>query len=1415
MEDFSRMRVSIPRPSDDDNAGVQYQVIADARSTAQMEQEFSRLMEGGDTAAKPATAAVGASKTGNPEFDALMAPEAKDPAAAVTIPAGGETAAVPPQASETGADGLDAVPGLTGMASSLAKLLIGVSKDGAKGLTEAPAQSVGGVIDAVGEMDQAMQELIPIGGAQLFNDKGEFDPSLISHDQMQIAEKAGNDLFAMVAPDKADTITGGFVRSTAQFLTAFLPASRAVAGLKTMRGGFVMAETAAGAFADMVAFDPDEDRLSTWLNQVPALAGIVPDYLADTSSENGATWENRMKNAIEGAGLGLFTGGLLGAFKYYKAQRTAKALNTTPEPVGAAVDAAKDALKASSREELVQDVPDEALRGLGDSNAPLLVEAPETETAKEAFTRLDAARVRAAKSDKDLAALNQVNAIREKFAAKAAAVDRDPMDEMLDSLRSNAPLNAKIPKRPVAEIVKSLGGVDPNSSLAGDLRSRGITAKAFPGLFRKEGRGALDNIPASEHDIFNSRNLQGDDGNIPQQAFIDGLEAELKGDAWRTPENQQVFDDLISPLDDLEQHLDSLGINYSNMGNQAIKDRLTQIADEETAFKISQEEPGLFASPRTADDLAAEDALKAPESVDGVAVPPKNKIYINTARVNSAEDVRQLLQEMADLDAKNITDKTRGVVSNEQTIKESSQEYRDINDLIGRPPGPMNAAKATAARRLLASSGEQLIQLAKKAESPGATPADLYAFRRSMAVHYAIQSEVVAARTETARALQAWSIPIGATKARSQAIAELIQQGGGADGIQTTAKLIAGMADNPVGMNTIVKETGRAKFGKALYQVWINGLLSSPKTHAANMLSNSVVALWSVPERYMAAGVSKAFYAGEIDAGEATSLAFGMMKGVRDGIRVAWLGKRAAEKSDLADVAGAFVRNESEHPNAISAEAFGLDPAGGFGWGVDMMSKIINVPGSALGKEDEFFKTMGYRMELNAQAHRIASSEGLTGKAHAERMQDVLSNPPENIKAEALDIAHYNTFTNALGAGARQALGGIAKTPYLGTAFKVVMPFVKTPTNILKYTFARTPLAYMAGSVQADIKAGGARAAQAHARVALGSMLMMTVYDMTSEGTFTGRGPEDKQQRAMWMKNNQPYSVRFNGRFYAYNRMDPIGMMIGLGADTAEILANAHQDDSEQLLAAVVTSLANNLSSKTYMNGVFSFMAAADPNNPMSDMGDYIANQASGLVPYSSFLRNAQSAVDPMARDGRNVVYDETDMEVDETATYLDGLISKIRKGIPGLSDELPLMRDIWGEPITKASGIGWAWDAVSPIASRADDPDPAIQVMIDNKIEVSFPPRMVNGVKLTADQYSDFSEDAGRMAKESVFDLINSAGFDKLSDGPDGMKAEMIKDRINSSREYAKGLLERKYPELRERAFFAQQQRFKSLTGN
>jgi hypothetical protein len=92
-------------------------------------------------------------------------------------------------------------------------------------------------------------------------------------------------------------------------------------------------------------------------------------------------------------------------------------------------------------------------------------------------------------------------------------------------------------KKPVTNMLKAAGGVDPNSPLAGELRHMGITYRTAPGLFRRGGRTAVDNFVASEHAIF--ANLP-DDGNgyIPQETILEALRDESFGMPWRPPEQQ-------------------------------------------------------------------------------------------------------------------------------------------------------------------------------------------------------------------------------------------------------------------------------------------------------------------------------------------------------------------------------------------------------------------------------------------------------------------------------------------------------------------------------------------------------------------------------------------------------------------------------------------------------------------------------------------------------------------------------------------------------------------------------------------------------------------------------------------------------------------------------------------------------------
>src|SRR5687768_5637604 len=176
------IRLMLQTPPTEDNAGAAYQQVAENRAANVIADEFRMLLEDTPTPA-PAGGGSGSAPTssGNPDFDALMNGGEQPNAAQTVEDVPGDKPQPTPAAPAAEDDDLFT------KVTSWAKRAAG---DVGGGLVEAPGQAVGGVIDALGAMDQFMQQMIPIGSAQLFEDQGNFDPSFISSEEMHDKEAA-------------------------------------------------------------------------------------------------------------------------------------------------------------------------------------------------------------------------------------------------------------------------------------------------------------------------------------------------------------------------------------------------------------------------------------------------------------------------------------------------------------------------------------------------------------------------------------------------------------------------------------------------------------------------------------------------------------------------------------------------------------------------------------------------------------------------------------------------------------------------------------------------------------------------------------------------------------------------------------------------------------------------------------------------------------------------------------------------------------------------------------------------------------------------------------------------------------------------------------------------------------------------
>ena len=842
---------------------------------------------------------------------------------------------------------------------------------------------------------------------------------------------------------------------------------------------------------------------------------------------------------------------------------------------------------------------------------------------------------------------------------------------------------------------------------------------------------------------------------------------------------------------------------------------------EESADTAARAElPSLGDSTRPLVSVVDEvDAAKVAGDVlpPGAAAEPK--ININLARLNTTDDVKEAIATTGQMFADRMDEATRGQISHEETQRLASELGMKVEDLLSRRAGQaFNAEEALAARQILASSGEQLVGLARKAATVEAGPADVLAFRRAMSLHTAIQEQVAGMTAEAGRALSAFRILAKGTVERDRQIGELLHGAGGDLFNRDMARRLADISvENPAGFNKAAREMTRVSGWDQMYEVWINGLLSGPQTHTVNMLSNALVSLWQIPERALASAIGRGFGDGGVAAGEAAAQAFGMVRGYRDGMKAFGKALRTGEGSDLLgkleEAHQAFTAENFKGTRAGRAANFlsagSLDRGGIAARGIDLLGEIARVPSRFLTAADELFKAVGYRMELNAQAFRTASAEGLDGEAMARRMADIIENPPEHLHLAAVDAARYQTFTQPLGEAGQAAQQWIRKVPGL----RLVAPFVRTPTNILKYVGERTPLAVLAKPVRADIAAGGARRDLALAKIGLGTMTMATAADLTASGHITGGGPENPQMRqALRNTGWQPYSVKIGDTYYSYNRLDPLGMTIGLAADTSEIMGQVYGDDgngdTDSLASAAVMALAKNVTSKTWLSGISNLVEAID--DPDRYGTRFLQRFGGSLIPTGVAQVN-RAFVDPVRRDTHGL-------------DLWQSVINEAKSRIPGYSKDLPPRTNMWGEPIVLGGGLGP--DIVSPIYTSETKSSPVDEEIVRLGVPVTMPRRQIGGVQLTATEYHRYVELAGNAykdpstgqgLKETLEAVVTgnhpmSGSYRMATDGPEGGKAQIISRVVMAYRQAAQQTLLNETPELRELVDQRQRERQRNI---
>lgn len=724
---------------------------------------------------------------------------------------------------------------------------------------------------------------------------------------------------------------------------------------------------------------------------------------------------------------------------------------------------------------------------------------------------------------------------------------------------------------------------------------------------------------------------------------------------------------------------------------------------------------------------------------------------INLNNFDTTDQAKQLMRDTAAANAE-FTTARRGEIPLAETDAAARQLIADdIGIPVEKIGQAFNAEELTGLRIMLADSSENVVGLSRRVAGGDNSSEIVSELQTSLIRHSALQEQVSGATAEAGRALSALRITARTEKQRLEALDDLIKSGGGRENIEELAAKITTIND-PAALNRFIKDSQKATLSDKGLEIYVNGLLSGPQTHATNIISNAFFAVYQIPERLVAGIISKAGTK-EISLLEAPAQALGMVQGIKEG------GLLAARSFKTGAPAFGVGKIDLPRKKAIGGK----------------VGEVVRLPGRALIAADDFFKAIGYRMELNALAVRQATKElGSASPSNAgafsRRVAEIVQNPSAKMIDAASEQATVQTFTNRLGPTGEKIAA--IRNP----AFRVVAPFIRTPTNIAKQALKRIPAtAPFMQSFRAEMKAGGAAREQALSRVALGTVLGGTVAAYATEGLITGAGPSDPEARRVWLEDHQPFSVRVGDEWIAYGRVEPFATIIGLAADLGSLGGEASPEELDDMATFLTISIAKNLTNKTFLQGMTNAIEAI--NDPDRFGSEFITNFAATVATPSVIAQTARTT-DPVLRETKP---DET-IGLGKTELLFTEILNKIKARTPGFSDTLPPKIGLWGEAIAFEGGLGP--DLISPIYTRKWKDDFITQEVLRLDASPGFIPRDAFGTDLSPAEFKTMSELAGRSARNVAESIVLSPTWDTL---PDVAKKLVFDEIFKSSRALAR----------------------------
>ena len=254
-----------------------------------------------------------------------------------------------------------------------------------------------------------------------------------------------------------------------------------------------------------------------------------------------------------------------------------------------------------------------------------------------------------------------------------------------------------------------------------------------------------------------------------------------------------------------------------------------------------------------------------------------------------------------------------------------------------------------------------------------------------------------------------------------------------------------------------------------------------------------------------------------------------------------------------------------------------------------------------------------------------------------------------------------------------------------------LLPFTKTPANVLTRAEEFSPLGLINSTVKSVQKAAGnenvsgADVINSWAKTITGTGLFALGAAMMEQGLLIG-GPDEDEEKAEFDKLNgyQSYAIRLpNGTNYTFDWLTPAAMPMFMGAQFWKMLSS-DRDLTFADMEQVFTSIADPMIQMSMLQGLNDSLDSIKHTD--NNLGQFFINAAVSYLT-QGLTNTLMGQIERSTEENRQTTYIDKNSNVPE---WMQRQLGKASQKIPGWDFQQMDYRNAWGQTQKNEGGLGY-----------------------------------------------------------------------------------------------------------------------------